>query len=405
MLDTKNKSKKSIVNLMKSGLIMLSITLGLLLIIELVSRLIVYNQFKDYHTNLAIQGKSRWVNDSVLHWTNRPFFLEYNLSAQYNELGMRVEPGDVFMPQKEENDFWVFLFGGSAMAGMGSNQNGEWYGITGVNDHSIDKSIDGYLQKILQDQMPDKNVRVFNAAVSMHGVSQSFRRYKLLASYKPDWVISMDGVNDPSKLDENESIEMFLDKEWKSNPTQNEPLLRTFFLMSNSGLYYKLAKTKYHYLEDIRLKKKIELREETRKNWMEKKTEPIIFEIEQEQLVKNAVDTFMQTMEKFEAHLTEVGQRHLLLVQPYLALRKREYLKGTESAVYNYFSSHHNLPSKNRFFSLLYSKEKNKGGQPFLMHSVHSWKDWVFVDYCHFTASTNELIAKEIGEYIFKDGN
>jgi len=103
----------------KSLLLITAVTAGLIILIEIICRIIVWVEWSPYHTNLTIQGNARWISDSTSYWTNRPFFLEYDHSSQYNEIGMRVRAKDVFMPEKKENDFWVFLFGASAMAGMG----------------------------------------------------------------------------------------------------------------------------------------------------------------------------------------------------------------------------------------------------------------------------------------------
>ena len=142
--------------LCSDGVKILISTIILIIILELICRILVWNQFSPYHTSLDNQGKHKWINDTTLHWTHRPFYLEYNHSFQFNEIGMRMHPKDVFMPTKNENDFWVFLLGGSAMAGTGSNKNGEWFGITGVQDHPINESIDGYLEKFLQKKCLQK---------------------------------------------------------------------------------------------------------------------------------------------------------------------------------------------------------------------------------------------------------
>ena len=130
-----------------------------LILIEGTCRLIVWLKFSPYHTNLFIQSHARWISNPQTIWANRPFYLEDARNGQYNEVGMRVKLGDVFMPHKTQDDFWVFLFGGSAMAGMGSNKGGDWIRITGTYDHPIEESIDGYLQKMLQSKIKNKRVR------------------------------------------------------------------------------------------------------------------------------------------------------------------------------------------------------------------------------------------------------
>jgi hypothetical protein len=397
-----NRKRKNIFNL-KNGLVSISISVLLLLLIEVYCRTMVSNQFSTYQTNLSIQGKSRWINDSVLHWTNRPFYLEYNLSSQYNELGMRVYPKDVLMPKKVKDDFWVFLLGGSAMAGMGSNKNGKWYDITGVDDHTISESIDGYLKTYLQRNLPNKNVRVFNAAVSNHGISQSFNRYKTLEKYNPDWIISMDGVNEPSQLENNKEIDSYLRQNWENNPTQKMPLTRTFFMMSNSALYYKLAKFKYYFLNEKRKRQKLDSLDINRIYWSKIKSGPISFEIENQQLLQNALTTFKQELLNFDSYLNQKNQKHLLLIQPHLAFRDTNSLKMVEKSVFNYFSNYHDDSKRNTFLKGIYNFSGYTSHNIHSMEKMHSWKDWLFVDYCHFTKGANERIANEIGQYILSD--
>ncbi len=134
-------------------------TIVFFIFVELIFRVISWFMYAPYHTNLSIQGNTRLVEDSVLYWNNRPFYLEYNNDEQYNELGMRVKAGEIFMPEKKERDFWIFLLGASAMYGMGSNLNGEWLDITNIYNHSIQNSIGGFLENSLQKNYLTKKSR------------------------------------------------------------------------------------------------------------------------------------------------------------------------------------------------------------------------------------------------------
>jgi hypothetical protein len=153
-----------------------------LLALELVFRIVFAVEHRGYHTSVYVQGNTLQMSDSLLVFKNRPFYLDYYRRFQFNEEGMRSMPGDVFMPQKGPNDFWVFLLGGSTMEGIGSNKDGEWLDITGVMDYRPSETIAAHLQNILQSKMPGKNVRVFNAAMSGGATWQSMLRYRQLAA-------------------------------------------------------------------------------------------------------------------------------------------------------------------------------------------------------------------------------
>ena len=354
----------------------------------------------------SIQGNSRWVADSNLVWTNRPFYLEYDKRSQYNELGMRVSAGDVFMPPQKKNEFWVFLFGGSAMAGMGSNKDGEWIDITGVGDHTIDESIDGYLLEYLQKALPNKKVRVFNTAVSGHTSYQSFIRYKLLKKYKPDWVVSMDGINDPKSLKNNESTYSYINDQWKNDPSQNSPMSYSLFVMSHSALLNKLKMYIYYKRQAIRTLTNTQSSSVIKNKWLNHKPEPIKY-VDSNQYSMNAVNSFFSNLKEFKDTLDVDKQKYLLLIQPYMALRDTTKLYDTEKAVYNYFSCNYNNDTTNTYINLVHKRLKSdfkNDKNIFSMDAIHNCDGWILVDYCHFTNDANKKIAEEISKYIISNG-
>jgi hypothetical protein len=163
--------------------------------VEIVCRIIVFYRFSPFETNIAIQGDGRFSNDPTMIWGNTPYYLNYDQSYQYNELGIKSEPGKIKIPEKNKNDFRVFLFGGSAMAGKGSQRGAGYLKIIGVTEHKLYNTIEHHLQERLQKSFPQKRVKVFNASVAMHSVAQSNANYERLRHLKPDWVVSMDEHN------------------------------------------------------------------------------------------------------------------------------------------------------------------------------------------------------------------
>ncbi|MEI6021218.1 MAG: SGNH/GDSL hydrolase family protein [Bacteroidota bacterium] len=383
---------------------LISISLALL-IVELICRGVFWLQYGKYHTTLAVQWNPRWISDTNLIWTNRPYYLESTHHFQHNEVGMRVKRGDVIMPVKQENDYWVFLFGGSAMAGMGSNKDGEWLKITGVYDHPINESIDGYLEKMLQSHLKNKRVRVFNAAVSGHSIYQSRLRYLSLKKYKPDWIISMDGVNEPYYLNETDDVIDYLKKQWDKNPAQNFIETTWSQKIFHTAFYFLLNRSIYNFHENTRVSNVHDSLQFYQNKWVHHKiTEP------HETLVNSglskAIDSYSNQVTSFISQLESDKQKYLLLLQPHLSLRDTGKLRTTEKATYNYYLSLANDTSVT-FLKLLYKEfhqQKMENGQFCRMQQVHKWQHQVFVDYCHFSKDTNKKIAMEICNYIISNG-
>jgi hypothetical protein len=399
MSNTRNWSIK------KLTLFSLITVLALFLIIELGSRFIFWLQYGRYHTTLSIQWNPRWISDPRTIWTNRPFYLEAGKKFQYNECGMRVERGDVLMSQKTKDDFWVFLFGGSAMAGMGSNKDGEWIRITGVYDHPIEESIDGYLEKMLQEKLKDKKVRVFNAAVSGHSIYQSHMRYIELSKYKPDWIVSMDGVNEPSSLKETETILSYLQQEWQDNPAQNLSGDASFFKKLRPASYFLLSRYVYNFRENKRVDNVLDSVNYFREKWLKQpsslKKTPV------DKSIEHAVTSFFENLVDYKNTLQKQQQNYLLLIQPHISQRDTTKLEDTEKATYNYYLDQQKS-TMNTFYELTYEKIGKKTGPEnniYLMKNVSAWSGQVFVDYCHFTKEANKKIAAEISQYILSESN
>jgi hypothetical protein len=96
----------------------------LFLSVEVICRWVAYNRFSPYFTNFKIQANLRVEGHPLTAWRNRPFYLNPEKGFQYNQYGMRVMPGDVYMPKKGKDDFWVFLFGGRRWPALGQISEG-----------------------------------------------------------------------------------------------------------------------------------------------------------------------------------------------------------------------------------------------------------------------------------------
>ncbi len=364
---------------------------------EAASRIICHLRFSPYHTHFSVMGNGRWADSDFTVWTNRPRFLEHTLQSQYNDLGFRVAPGDVTMPEKGADDFWVILLGGSTVGGMGSSQNRDWLKITGVGTHPIDESIDGYLESILRQGFPTKNVRVFNAAISSARALQSRLRYKELRRLRPDWVVSIDGVND--RLGEGKTTQEVIEEYWANHRFKRFPYREFRAAMRNSALLFLIGE--YVYAKSGLIQTPVTSRqdEDVYRKWLRVPVATNPAPPTDEHTVRSQ-RALLAHLRGLDRDLNADGVPHLLLVQPHLSLRDTSRLFGVEKAVYNCYMAR----SAQNGFLLGAHQSLPVGKRIRSMESMHGWSGQVFVDYCHFTREANKRVAEEIGRHIMSAG-
>lgn len=365
-----------------------------------------FSQTRGLNTKLSIQGGTIQTDDSLLIFKNRPYYVDFSGKFQFNEESMKSAPGSFEMPKKNQEDYWIFLFGGSAMEGMGSNKDGEWLNITGQTDYRWDESISYYLQEYLREKLANKNVKVFNAAGSSYTIDQSFLRYKELAKkYQIDFVVSMDGQNDPPFLDPQQSSRQYMEQDWENRPSNKFPANLLLYLTQRSAFIYQIKQQYYKWKVDRKLSKINEDSFPSRKYWQGQKIETIKAD-QQNEGVKRAVDAYYSTLKTFSSHLDTNRQPHLLLLQPHLLFRKTGLAVGYERALLAYFNKHYNDPIKNSFLIKQQEiwKQENWGKDSTLVNLdfINTYTKEVFVDYCHFTPAINKFMATFIGERILK---
>lgn len=367
---------------------------------ELVFRLAARSHLKKHQTSVFVQGNTLQMDDSILIFRNRPYYLDYDHRFQNNEEGMRWQPADVRMPKKDSADFWVFLFGGSAMEGMGSNKDGEWLDITGVVDYAWNENIAFYVQQLLQEKMPHKRVRVFNAANTSYTIEQSYQRYLLLAEkYKMDWVISMDGQNNPPTLLPTETVMEYMRNDWQQHASKKFPLNTLIFLTRHSAFINSVKQSYFHIKQNRRLKTNATDSFPRRKFWADQSTPALVFK-QPDAGVSRSVNLFYDQLRRFDSVLNVRQQKHLLLIQPHLIFRDTTQMDVTEKAVLNYYRQVHNNETVNSFLKHLRQQFQPMGNDVRLVNAADSARFPVFVDYCHFTKPGNKMIAGLICNHI-----
>ena len=379
----------------------------LFLITEAICRIVFFFAHQGLHTTVYIQGSPLKVGDPLLQWKNRPFYTDHNRLFQYNQQSMKSMVGDVFIPAKNKDDFWIVLTGASAMEGMGSNKNGEWIDITGREDYAADATIGFYLQQLVQQQLPAKKVKVFNAACSGYCVYQSYYRWmQLSGKMEADWVVSMDGFNEPASLKANESVQDVLEKDWAASPQFHFPLNAIVFLTSHSAFINAVKQAIFHMRQSWRAESNRQKQFPYRQKWRDTAVPPVRFSVVSRG-IQDAVDSFALTLHKYDSLLSSQHINHLLLVQPHMSLRDTTQLGDEEKAVNHYYRAAFNDADRNLFMKLLHRKfgtQVPAAKNIFSMDAVHRWKEEVFVDYCHFTVAANKKIAAEICRYIISSG-
>jgi hypothetical protein len=173
---------------------MLSIPLLVLLGIEGAFALVFAREYPN--STLAVQGLYRFIAAPYRNYANNPGYVNHRdgIAYRYNNCGFRDEED---LGAKAPDEFRVFFMGGSAAYGDPAWERGQYRAITGQKTYPSSETISAYLQQELQRAMPDRRVRVVNAAVPNYSIQHVYLTYLgLVRLLSPDLIISMDGWNE-----------------------------------------------------------------------------------------------------------------------------------------------------------------------------------------------------------------
>lgn len=165
---------------------------------------------------------------------------------------------NVIKPEKAENTYRIFLVGGSAAFGNGQSVPYNTIKPYPQGIYTFEASIAGLLEKKLQAQFPEINIEVINACASGRTLSQSIGLYKArLRKFKPDMVVSLDGMNETGFFGKtfNDIVQLRLNKYYKdlqqkSNCFNKKTAFSTLKLIK----YIKLKKMQHEADEVLKLK-------------------------------------------------------------------------------------------------------------------------------------------------------
>ena len=163
-----------------------------------ISELILARKFgREYPgTTLEVQGAYRFRDAVYRGYRNNPNYVRRydGVVYRYNNYGFRDERD---VGAKKPNEYRVFFLGGSAAYGERAAEKGQYQLISQQTTYDSTQTISAYLEQDLQRLLPDKIVRVYNAAVVSYRIHHGFLTYlEQLRSLEPDLLVTMDGQNE-----------------------------------------------------------------------------------------------------------------------------------------------------------------------------------------------------------------
>ena len=380
---------------MKAVFRTLSLTVILLVFLELAFRVGTFIYYIPYGTSFDNQVMGMWRSDSALIWDFQPNYCFHDKSASVNEIGCRSELGEVEMPQKQKGETWILLSGGSAMLGTGARKDADYYAIAQIDDHPKATSIDGYLEEFLNRSGKGK-FRVFNCAVSGYSSWQAFQKVQgIIAKYPMDWVISMDGQNDPPYIPEGKTARSIMEDYWSDFLKSKHPFVNQFIWMKRSALIFCTLKAKYNIGESF---KEEPDRDQIIAKW-NALAKDVAF-LPEVQAIDKGIQTFKESLSNESKWLEGKGIQHMHYIQPHLSLRNKAKMAPLEKTIYNYYS---NL-KKDTLSSFMKSIHEIEWHDEKIatLEEVHELPFWVFTDYCHLTKEANKYIAERMGTMILE---
>ncbi|MFH0957556.1 MAG: hypothetical protein V1897_02530, partial [Pseudomonadota bacterium] len=232
-------------------------------------------------------------------------------------------------PEKPANEFRIFLTGGSTAFGLGST--GNTGPVTGSYGIEYRETISHVMERILNvsELIPGKTIRVYNTAVWGHAYQHDLLRYiTKLRRYKPDLVVSLDGVNEINPV----SVPV---KEWNYfREGQYNGVLREIFSYDGPGLasYLTLWLKNNTFLMSIFWNGADLFQSMEAGNRLHRASIPSdlkafqaseITPEDRSAMVSDNVSTVVRVLENYHSALENDGVPHIFALQPLLYLSKK----------------------------------------------------------------------------------
>ncbi len=326
-----------------------------------------------------------------------------------NNAGFR-EPRSISL-EKPSDEFRIFLTGGSTAFGLGSTGNtGQ---ITGSYGIEYRETISHVMERILNisELIPGKTIKVYNTAVWGHAYQHDLLRYiTKLRGYKPDLLVSLDGVNEINPV----SVPV---KEWNYfREGQYNSVLREIFSYDGPGLasYLTLWLKNNTFLMSIFWNGADLLQSMESGNRLHRASVPSdlkafqtseISPEERSAMLSDNVSTVVRVLENYHSALENDGVPHIFALQPLLYLSKKprneieEKIEATEE-----HQQYYDMNTADVYKFIIDTVKLSSDKKGYILVDFSDYFDstsvWVFTDWCHLTAGANYLIAKQLSNVI-----
>jgi hypothetical protein len=377
-------------------LVSLSFPIILLLALEGILALRFHAQYSN--SSLSVQGQYRFVAAPYRGYANNPTYVRMHdgVTYRYNNYGFRDEED---LGPKGQNEFRVFVMGGSAAYGSEVRELGSYREISGEKAYPSSRTIAGQLQEFLQEGMPHRKVRVINAAVVSYEIAQNYVMYLSLIRYlAPDLIVTMDGWNE----DFNET-----------NPMRDLPTVEA---LSGGPLVQMLRRNSYtmYYLGFLVFDLNVMLRTtpidqaEFAAMDIEQVRNDFRKELTASKPDNQALDGIMIIYEQFwhAAKLDDVPI--LFTVQPVPTLDQKKKLSREEVLLLKYESRYgrHKIGVAHLADRLTARAAKDPDFHALSLLSVfEDFSEMAYVDYAHLSPGANRHLAEKLADYILAQPN
>ena len=354
------------------------------------------NEFGNRGYTKELLAKGRLQNSHYCGYEQIPNTISLKSGFRQNNHGFRDE--DDTSPQKKENEYRIFILGGSGAIGQGAMQEFIW--ISGQQEYASKYTISAYLEEKLNAEFPQKQVEVINAAVSGYKVHHELSLYlSKIRSLNPDLIILIDGYNDMFfPLDGKFYVNDFDREAWDNNRYKTDFTYRYgMYLMSKSYTFFYIGKniftSKFQYDEKIYQKWLNDTRT------VDTVALNTMFDNKFSE-IKYGMDDVFDRYEMFKQVCAIDSVDILFCPQPILTLKPNK--TDVEKALNNYLLDELSEEEKMCYYSMynyyLNRFDQTAGAENLnylnLQKEINKSDKQIFVDYAHLSFFGNAFIAE-----------
>ncbi len=374
----------------------LSLPIVFLLALEGILALRFHAQYPN--SSLSVQGQYRFVAAPYRGYANNPNYVRMRdgVTYRYNNYGVRDEED---LGPKYQNEFRVFIMGGSAAYGTEARELDPYREISGQKAYPSSRTIAGQLQEFLQERMPYRKVRVINAAVVNYKIAQNYVMYLSLLRYlAPDLIVTMDG--------------------WNEDFSQTNPMgdVSTVDAMSGGPLVRMLRHNSYimYYLGFLVFDLNVMLRTTPidREEFAAMDIEQVRHEFRKELTASNpdnqVLHGLMMIYEQFWHAAMLDNVPILFTIQPVPDLDQKKKLSPEEVLLLKYLSRYgeHKVGVAHLAERLTARAAKDPDFHALSLLSVFDdFSEMAYIDYVHLSPGANRHLAEKLADHILAQPN